>query len=251
MQITATGHQSFLPALLPREPAKVRKIRDTLRPRGSSLPDVTILPDTLSEVKWAVIQLGQEADSALGYEKYLQYHSFSLQSVAENLASPGDANDEKVFKIEQWVKDNIRYVSDARNHDTSALWSFPTVTLERTAGYCEDGALLIHSLALHAGVPATRLRTYGGIVFADEYGLTVGGHAWTAYRRDTDDQWIIVDWCYWAKDTPIAERIPMSDDHRYIDDYFFVEAGKTVETPHTKGVRYAVFAKGVLVNTVV
>jgi hypothetical protein len=56
-----------------------------------------------------------------------------------------------------------------------------TVSMERTTGICEDGAFLIHSLALYAGVPADRLRTYGGIVFSDEYGLTVGGHAWTAY----------------------------------------------------------------------
>jgi transglutaminase-like putative cysteine protease len=251
MEIMAISNQRFLPALLPREPAKVRVIWDKLRPKESSLLDVTTSLDTLSDMKWAVIQLGQEAGSGLGYEKYLQYHSSRLQSVAESIVSRGDVNDEKMFKLEQWVKDNIRYVSDAGNDGTPELWSFPTATLERTTGHCEDGAFLIHSLALHAGVPAERLRTYGGIVFADEYALTVGGHAWTAYRRDMDDQWIIADWCYWAKDTPLSARIPMSDDHRYIDDYFFVEAGRTVETPATKGVRYAMLAKGVLVNTVV
>jgi hypothetical protein len=43
----------------------------------------------------------------------------------------------------------------------------------------------------------------------------------------------------------------MSEDHSYIDDYFFVEAGKPVETPATNGVPYSMPAKGVPVNTVV
>jgi predicted transglutaminase-like cysteine proteinase len=250
MQMTAISNQRLLPALLPKVPAKVQNILDTLSPRESSLLDVTPFLYKPSDIKWAVIQLGQEADSGLGYQKYLQYHSSRLQSVAESIVSRGDTNDEKVFKIEQWVKDNIRYVSEARNDGTPELWSFPTVTLERTTGDCEDGAFLIHSLALHAGVPVDRLRTYGGIVFADEYGLTVSGRAWTAYMREMDDQWIIVDWCSWAKDAPLSDRIPMSDDHKYFDDYFFVEAGRTVETPTTNRVRYARLAKGVLVNTV-
>ncbi len=251
MPITAISNQNLLPALLYKEPAKVQNIRDTRRPKESSLFDVTTLLHTLSDMKWAVIQLGQEADSGLGYEKYLQYPSSRLHSVAERIVSRGATNDAKVFKIEQWTKDNIRYMSEAEDDWTAELWSFPTVTLERTSGHCEDGAFLIHSLALHAGVSPDRLKTYGGIVFAGESCLTTGGHAWTAYRREMDDQWIIVDWCYWAKDTPMSDRIPMSDDHRYIDEYFFVEAGRTVETPPTNGVRYAMLAKGVLVNTFV
>lgn len=63
--------------------------------------------------------------------------------------------------------------------------------------------------------------------------------AWTAYKRQTDEEWIITDWCYWAKDTPLAERDSMGSDLKYIDDYFYVQADKTVETPYVNKVRYA------------
>jgi hypothetical protein len=156
-----------------------------------------------------------------------------------------------MWKIEQWVQNNITYVSDEKNYGQSELWAYPTVTLNKESGDCEDGAFLMHSLALHAGIPPERLRTYGGLVWADNYGITTGGHAWTSYKRETDDAWIITDWCYWAKDTPLSERQPMSGDFKYIDDYFYVEAGKTVETPYANKVRYAQqIPKGMFVNRI-
>ncbi len=54
-----------------------------------------------------------------------------------------------------------------------------------------------------------------------------------------DNEWVITDWCYWATDTPLSERQPMSEDYKYIDDYFYVQAGRTVETPYANKVRYA------------
>lgn len=60
--------------------------------------------------------------------------------------------------------------------------------------------------------------------------------------------WVITDWCYWAKDTPIAERTPMSEDYKYIDDYFYVNLTGTTETPHTNSVRYVYMPKGSIVN---
>jgi hypothetical protein len=104
---------------------------------------------------------------------------------------------------------------------------------------CEDGAFLMHSLALSAGISPEKLRTYGGLVYADQWGLTTGGHAWTSYKRSIDNEWVITDWCYWATDTPLSERQPMSEDYKYIDDYFYVQAGRTVETPYANKVRYA------------
>jgi hypothetical protein len=114
---------------------------------------------------------------------------------------------------------------------------------------------LIHSLALHAGIPPERLRTYGGLVYADPWGATTGGHAWTTYKRETDDEWIITDWCYWTTDIPIAERQPMTDDMKYIDDFFYIQATRTVETPYTNEVRnpiglvrYAAMPRGAFIN---
>jgi hypothetical protein len=251
MQITVVGNQSFVPALLPRQTAKIESIRDTIKARESSLFDARTLGCPLSGIKWPVIQLRQHEESSLGPEAHLQFPNLWLQAFVQHIVSPDDPLDEKVYKIEQWVKNHIQYVPHTKDFGAPERWAFPLVTLRRAEGGCEDGAFLIHSLALHAGVPADRLRTYGGLVFAGEDRVTEAGHAWTAYRREIDGQWIVVDWCYWAKDTPLSERTPMSDDHNYIDDYFFVEVGKTLEAPIPSVIRYAMLAKGVLVNAVV
>jgi len=233
---------------LPKQDPKPKNIVDIL-PKPSSSIDIYSVLNNMVEMRWAVISfIGKESDA--GYEKYLQFPNAQINVVAKSIVSPTDSNDQKMYKIEQWVQDNITYVSDEENYGQSELWAYPSVTLQKRTGDCEDGAFLMHSLALHAGIPPDRLRTYGGLVYADEYGITTGGHAWTAYRRETDDKWIITDWCYWAKDTPLAERQPMSKDLKYIDDFFYVEAGRTVETPYANKVRYATLPKGMFVNQI-
>jgi len=38
---------------------------------------------------------------------------------------------------------------------------------------------------------------------------------------------------------PLSERYSMSENLKYIDKYFFVQATKTIETPYTNRVRFA------------
>lgn len=142
------------------------------------------------------------------------------------------------------------YVSDLEQYTENELWALPSMTLDSRQGDCEDGAFLMHSLALHAGIPSERLRTYGGIVTTSD-GLGIGGHAWTAYQREVDNEWIIADWCYWATDRPLSERNPMRSDFKYLDDFFFVQATKTVETPYTNRVRFAASLPALFINTIV
>jgi len=70
-----------------------------------------------------------------------------------------------------------------------------------------------------------------------------------AYQREIDNEWIVLDWSYWVKDSPLAEREPMSEDLKYIDDYFFVQATKTVETPYSNRVRFAAISSSFFLNT--
>ncbi|RKX64110.1 MAG: hypothetical protein DRP42_07000 [Tenericutes bacterium] len=248
MEISPIGNTMIdITLLLPPTPTKPKSLVDIITPQASYIDIYSILSNAL-EAKWAVISFtGQETDA--GYEKYLQFPNAKINALAKSIVSVSDMSDEKMYKIEQWVQDNIQYVSDITNYGQSELWAYPTVTLRKGSGDCEDGAFLMHSLALHAGISPERLRTYGGLVYTDRYGITTGGHAWTAYKRETDNEWIITDWCYWAKDTPLADRMTMSKDLKYIDDYFYVEANKTVETPYANKVRYAYLQKGTLFST--
>jgi len=176
-------------------------------------------------------------DSNLGYEKYVKVTP-DVQKVALEITHGAKTDDEKMYRIEQWVQKNVTYTSDIKNYHQSEYWAFPSETLRNRKGDCEDGAFLIHALGLASGVDPEKLRTYGGVVYDPNSGGP-GGHGWVAYERELDNEWITLDWCYWAKHSDLDSRKPMSEDLNYIDDMWYVTADKTVETPIANKVRYA------------
>jgi predicted Fe-S protein YdhL (DUF1289 family) len=94
-------------------------------------------------------------------------------------------NDQKASKCLDWVKNNVRYTSD-----DSEFWQFAFETLRRKKGDCEDGAILMANMMLMSGVPYWRVRLNAGSVRG-------GGHAYVTYLREKDNQWYVMDWCYW------------------------------------------------------
>jgi len=113
----------------------------------------------------------------------------AIERQVKKIVGADDTNDSKVYKIEEWVRDNVHYYSDEKQFSMNDRWTLPMETLQRRKGDCEDGAILIMSFAVTAGVPEDRLRLYAPIVIP-------GGriHASVAYRRESDDQWVWVEW---------------------------------------------------------
>jgi len=217
----------------------------TIKPKNGISPLVQDLLPNIQKIQFNWIQLKMEFINGKKIEnqntinenrKYLQYPNDIIKNLANVIVKPNDSNDVKAYKILSWVQDNIEYRSDLKNYGKSEHWAKPTETLNMMSGDCEDGAFLIHSLMLNAGISWERIRTYGGEVFAG-IGAATGGHGWTAYSRETDNEWVVLDWCYYANDKEIADRTPMSDDHKYIDDWFYITTHKTTETPYANKVR--------------
>ena len=181
--------------------------------------------------------IGVDADSGDGYERYLQFPNQMISRKANTIVSRSDSNDKKMYKLEQWVVENIEYKYDIHNYGMNEYWATPSLTLLKESGDCEDGAFLLHSLALHARVPMERLRTYGGFVQNEDGVSLLGGHAWVAYQRESDNEWVELDWCYYPTDKEITGRTPMKSDSKYIDDFFYIDAFKTVETPFINRIR--------------
>ncbi len=119
---------------------------------------------------------------------------------------------------QRWVAEQIQYVSDATlTTGWTECWLFPVETVSRRKGDCEDGAILIASLCRCLGIPADRIRVAAGTVRAGENAET-GGHAWATYRRQSDDEWTILDWCFYEdSQTPVAAK-PLQKENR---PYFF------------------------------
>jgi len=161
------------------------------------------------------------------YSMFLQFPNKKLQAFALETVGvkPIDSNDTKIQKIRGWVIDNIEYKSDIENYGVPEYFALPTETLERRFADCEDGAFLIHSLSLNASVPWEKLRTYGGLV-SSGINASEGGHGWTTYKRDIDNKEVAIDWCYYPTKDNISQLTPISEDKKYIDDWFYVSMGE-------------------------
>jgi predicted transglutaminase-like cysteine proteinase len=107
----------------------------------------------------------------------------------------GVSHDQTMQNIQTWVVKNVKYIGDDLNQATVEYWQFPFETITFKTGDCEDGALLIAALAINCGVPAFRVRVVAGMVQPAPT-APQGGHGYVSYLRESDNQWVALDWCY-------------------------------------------------------
>lgn len=125
-----------------------------------------------------------------------------------------DTNDTKALKILKFVQDNITYKSD-----TGEYWSFPTDVLHSTNGDCEDGTHLIVSLLRNAGILSYRIKVACGWAL-DRTTQQKFGHSYPIYLRESDDEWVHLDWCFYPTKDLIRNRTICSDNKDYGDIWF-------------------------------
>lgn len=164
---------------------------------------------------------------------FLQYPNRVIHDLAMEIVNPNDSDDLKVWKIQDWVVNNITYETDESQYGYDELWVPPVMLLKTMKGDCEDGAFLIMSLALNAGVDPKRLQFYGGEVKAGE-GAATGGHGWVAYQRESDEEWVPIDFSYYPDLRPMDKRIPMRLDERYIKQYFIFDVNHVIQSDENR-----------------
>ena len=177
------------------------------------------------------------------YRKYLQIGNQRIKNLVDTIIDPADDNDTKAQKILDWVVTNITYKSDLENYGLMDYWALPVQTLQKSAGECKGGAFLIHAMMLAAGIPSNRIKTVGGVVLTNDYTSPLGGHAWTIYKRESDGQWIDMDWCFYAEPAgyPIEYEIPIRQDDNYVDVFFTVNVSGTKLYTNTWGIPNTVY----------
>ena len=206
---------------------------------GTLLADIQRIKDSYLQVQYGRLNLFQNdkpLEPKVDYGHYLQLGNPDVMRLARQITSPGDSDDEKATKIRDWVEANITYADDLVTYKALEYWALPTMTMRRGQGDCEDGAFFQASLMLAAGVNPDRVRVYGGFVSAGTNAST-GGHAWLAYKRESDNEWVALDWCYFPTNEAVAERLTLRKDFKYQDDFFYVTATDTVETPYVNTIR--------------
>lgn len=135
-----------------------------------------------------------------------------------NLPTFGGTDDEIVEKIQRWVQRTLKYVPDQTKFGTPEKWEDLEQedgkgVLQTMTGDCESGALLIYVMARYHKIPVTSLNYCAGLVTIP--GGKVGGHAWVEYKSESQDEWHIIDWCYYPDGTPLYMRQEASADTRY------------------------------------
>jgi len=135
---------------------------------------------------------------------------------------------ERLELVQNWVAKTIFYQSDKKTHDLPDVWQTPGETLMLNTGDCEDGAILIASMLLNAGLKADDVWIAIGPVEVDT-GAEDGYHAWVMYQHK--GEWYPIDWCYQAQCCPLAFRTPIEKRPCYKGIDWMFNTKKTVRAP--------------------
>lgn len=100
-------------------------------------------------------------------------------------------DDDIVLWAQKLVIDEIKYKPDVLEQ-----WNFAYETLYEKKGDCDDGAIYLANILLSNGIPYWRLRLNAGEVLLSNKKT---GHLWLTYLRESDNEWYVIDWCYWVK----------------------------------------------------
>lgn len=133
------------------------------------------------------------------------------QYIDDNLpVATGDTNDLKALGALNLTRQIMTYVSDDSAYGKNEYWAYAYQSLKRKRGDCEDGAILMANIMLKSGIPYWRVRLNAGSVKG-------GGHAYVTYCRETDNEWVVCDWCYWPNSKPMSQRPTHKEERNYMD----------------------------------
>jgi hypothetical protein len=132
-----------------------------------------------------------------------------------------DTPNNTAWAVQKFVCSLLKYSEDDETEDCPEFWQFPFEAIQSQIGDCEDGAILIASLLINAGIPSWRVKVCAAQVVADPIFAPseseLGGHAYCIYLADRTDterklEWVILDWCYLQDPETSVEEKPLAGD---------------------------------------
>lgn len=144
-----------------------------------------------------------------------------LKEVIEKNNLKGDTQDETMIRIQRWVVANFKYIYDHDNQGAPEHWQFPFESLESMQGDCEDGGLLLISLALNAEIDPWRIRMVAGAVKVSET-APEGGHGYCVYISEEENNTpYALDWCFYQdSEKDFKFKVPLRENLLYRDVWF-------------------------------
>ena len=122
--------------------------------------------------------------------------------------------DKIAVDILRFVKHRTIYTTDKASWNTPEYWQDASFTYQKREGDCEDGAILILTLARLAGIPSKRIFLRCGDVRS-------GGHAYVIYTASNGGKYIM-DWCYRYNGRELQHRKEAEFNKNYLTRWFDV-----------------------------
>ncbi|MHA2289919.1 MAG: DUF4332 domain-containing protein [Promethearchaeota archaeon] len=223
-------------------PIPDQKPKEKKEPKGSTAPDIPITPNYKPiekfekdygnygfdywNSKWDTAPIIYTGRALRGesYKKqidadvktFIKDNDAILWHVITQVGLRKETPNDTALAIQNFVCNFLKYKYDDETVDCPEFWLFPFEAIQSEIGDCEDGAILIASLLINAGIPAWRVKVCAAQVFADPVfapsDTELGGHAYCIYLADRSEserklEWVILDWCYLQDpEVPIEEK---------------------------------------------
>ncbi|MFX1390527.1 MAG: DUF4332 domain-containing protein [Promethearchaeota archaeon] len=152
---------------------------------------------------------------------FIKKNDAILWHVVTQVGLRKDTPNETALAIQNFVCNFLKYKYDDLTAEVPEFWLFPFESIQAEIGDCEDGAILIASLLINAGIPSWRVKVTAAEVIADPIfapsDSEVGGHSYCLYLADRPDserklEWVILDWCYLQDPEVPIEKKPLARD---------------------------------------
>jgi hypothetical protein len=146
---------------------------------------------------------GSKTRISVDVKNFIATNDNVLKSFVDNYGLRKATPNETAHACQKFVKQFMTYKSDDVANTCPEFWQFAFESVASRIGDCEDGAILMASLMINAGVPAWRVKVAAGMV-QPEPTAPQGGHAYCIFLADRPEglDWEIHDWCYY-EDTAI------------------------------------------------
>jgi len=150
---------------------------------------------------------------------FIKKNDAILWHVLTQLELRKDTANVTALAIQNFVCNFLKYKYDDIASECPEFWLFPFEAIQSEIGDCEDGAILIASLLVNAGVPSWRVKVCAAQVMADPVfapsDTELGGHAYCIYLADRPEserklEWVILDWCYLQDPEVAIEDKPLA-----------------------------------------
>jgi hypothetical protein len=156
---------------------------------------------------------GKKENIGIDVRAFILTNDAILQETIKKYKLIKPTHDEIAWECQKFIVKFASYKDDTAINQCPEFWQFPFESIQSGTGDCEDMAILMASLMINCGIPSYKVKVAAGYV-RESPTAPQGGHAYCIYLA-SDNNWRIMDWCYFEDSTlPVLQK-PLAKDGGY------------------------------------